>query len=205
MNLETYFMRCSLKVMKIPIKIIQVETKGKLKNVVILHSSDYFELKGDSTSKIKEFEKLYSNTVDKIKKIFYGVDGKTEKYKNLSSSTYFELGEILQKFNQKADNEFEIKNYNNSISRDFGLSKDYIYDLITIADLFKKKEILDSVPFSYYRALKRKRKELESLGLFETEKKRLNKMGEDDKLPGREQYKVELIKIIDSKNKGKKK
>ncbi len=191
--------------MKIPIKIIQVETKGKLKNVVILHSSDYFELKGDSTTKIKEFEGLYSETVDKIKKIFYGPDGKEQKYQNLPSSMYYKLGQILQKFNQKADNEFEIKNYNNSISRDFGLSKDYIYDLITIAELFKKIEILDSVPFSYYRALKRKRKELESLELFEKEKKRLNKMGKEDKLPGREQYKVELIKLIDSKNKEKKK
>ncbi len=198
-------MRCFLKIMKIPIKIIQVETKGKLKNVVILHSSDYFELKGDSTTKIKEFEGLYSETVDKIKKIFYGPDGKEQKYQNLPSSMYYKLGQILQKFNQKADNEFEIKNYNNSISRDFGLSKDYIYDLITIAELFKKIEILDSVPFSYYRALKRKRKELESLELFEKEKKRLNKMGKEDKLPGREQYKVELIKLIDSKNKEKKK
>jgi len=198
-------MRYFHKIMKIPIKIIQVETKGKLKNVVILHSSDYFELKGDSTEKIKEFEKLYSDTVDKIKKIFYGSDVKEKKYQNLPSSMYFELGCILQKFDQKADNEFEIKNYNNSISRDFGLSKDYIYDLITIADLFKKKEILDSVPFSYYRALKRKRKDLESLGLFENEKKRLNKMGKNDKLPGREQYKVELIQIIDSKNEEKQK
>ena len=77
--------------------------------------------------------------------------------------------------------------------------------MITISELFKKKEILDSVPFSYYRALKRKRKDLESLGLFEKEKKRLNKMGTDDKLPGREQYKVELIQIIDSKKRGGKK
>ena len=185
--------------MKIPIKIIQVDTKGKKKNVVILHSSDYFELKGDSTEKIKEFDSLYSETVNKIKKIFYGADGKEKKYQNLPSSMYFELGQILQKFNQKTDNEFEIKNYNNSISRDFGLSKDYIYDLVTIAELFKKTEILDSVPFSYYRALKRKRKELESLRLFEKEKKRLNKMGKENKLPGRENYKKELIKLIESK------
>jgi|SaaInlStandDraft_6_1057023.scaffolds.fasta_scaffold158316_2 hypothetical protein len=177
--------------MKIPIKIIQVKTNGETKNVIILHSSDYFELKGDSTEKIKEFEKLYSNIIDKIKKI------KGAKYDKLPSSKFYQLGQILKEFNQKADNGFEIKNYNKSISRDFELSKDYIYDLITIAELFKKIEILDSVPFSYYRALKRKRKELENLGLFEKEKKRLNKMGKEDKLPGREQYKVELIKIIE--------
>lgn len=170
-----------------------------MRNVIIFNSLDYFELKSDSTKKIKEFEKVYSDIVEKITKI------KGEKYDSLSSSKYYELGEILVNFNMKKEHEFEIKNYNNSISRDFGLSKDYIYDLITIAELFKKIEILDSVPFSYYRALKRKRKELESLELFEKEKKRLNKMGKEDKLPGREQYKVELIKLIDSKNKEKKK
>ena len=176
--------------MKIPIKIIEVETKGKKRNVMILHSSDYFELKSDSTEKIKEFEKIYSDTIKEINQI------KGEKYDSLSSSKYYELGTILKNFNNKAENEFKIKNYNASISRDFGLSKDYIYDLITIAELFKKSEILDSIPFSYYRALKRKRNELESLGLFEKEKKRLNKMGKENNLPGRENYKVELIEMI---------
>lgn len=161
-----------------------------MKNVIIFNSSDYFALKGNSSTKIKEFEKIYSNIVNKINKI------KGEKYQNLPSSKYFELGQILKEFNQKADNEFEIKNYNKAISRDFGLSKDYIYDLITIAELFKKSEILDSIPFSYYRALKRKRNELESLRLFDNEKKRLNKMGKENNLPGREKYKEELIEII---------
>ncbi len=169
-----------------------------MRNVIIFNSLDYFELKSDSTKKIKEFEKVYSDIVEKITKI------KGEKYDSLSSSKYYELGEILVNFNMKKEHEFEIKNYNNSISRDFGLSKDYIYDLITIAELFKKSEILDSVPFSYYRALKRKRSELENLDLFEKEKKRLNKMGKDGSLPGRENYKVELIEIIKKSKKGDK-
>tara|TARA_B110000438_G_C15195735_1_gene386482 strand:- start:255 stop:389 length:135 start_codon:yes stop_codon:yes gene_type:complete len=39
------------------------------------------------------------------------------------------------------------------------------------------------------------------LGLFDNEIKRLNKMGTEHNLPGREKYKVELIHIIDnSKN-----
>jgi len=82
-----------------------------------------------------------------------------------------------------------------------GLSKDYIYDLLTAVIFFKKNEILDSVYFSYYRALKRKRKELEKLGIFEQEKRRLNKMGRAKKLPGRERYKEELIQLIRKKSK----
>ena len=178
--------------LKIPIKIIQVDTGSQLKNVIIFNSSDYFELKNDSTLKIKKFEKLYSDVVEKISKI------KGVKYDALSSSKYYELGTILKNFNTKKEHEFKIKNYNNSISRDFGLSKDYIYDLITIAEIFKKSEIIDSVPFSFYRALKRKRNELESLDLFEKEKKRLNKMGKDNALPGREKYKIQLIELINS-------
>jgi len=176
--------------LKIPIKIIQVNTGNKLKNVIIFNSTDYFELKHDSTLKIKKFEKLYSDVVEKISKI------KGEKYGALSSSKYYELGVILKNFNIKKEHDFEIKNYNNSISRDFGLSKDYIYDLITVAEIFKKSEIIDSVPFSFYRALKRKRKELENIGIFEQEKKRLNKMAKMNQLPGREQYKTELVEMI---------
>ena len=44
--------------------------------------------------------------------------------------------------------------------------------------------------------LKRKRSDLRKIDLFEQEIKRLNKMGKENKLPGREKYKVELINII---------
>ena len=70
---------------------------------------------------------------------------------------------------------------------------------MTVVKLFKKNEVIDSVYFSYYRALKRKRKELEKLGIFEKEKKRLNIMGKAKKLPGREKYKKELIQLISHK------
>jgi len=93
-----------------------------------------------------------------------------KKYQNLPSSVYWNLGILLQKFNREIKNEFEITNYTEAISRDFGLSKDYHYDISSIVQIFKKNEILDSVPFSYYRALKRKRSDLTKLGLFEKEK-----------------------------------
>ena len=90
--------------MKIPIKITQVNTGNKLKNVIIFNSTDYFELKHDSTLKIKKFEKLYSDVVEKISNI------KGEKYGALSSSKYYELGVILKNFNTKKEHDFEIKN-----------------------------------------------------------------------------------------------
>ena len=124
-----------------------------------------------------------------------------KKYQNMSSLVYYKIGKILQKFNKEIENEFEISNYTHAISRDFGLSQDYIHDLLVIVEIFKKDEIIQSIPFSYYRALKRKRSELILLGLFEKEKKRLNRMGNEKKLPGRENYKKQLNLLITSNSK----
>ena len=179
--------------MRIPVKIIRVDTGEHVRNVVTFNSADFFSLDDDAMERIKRFENLYSEVIRKISAIKGG------KYDSLPSSKYHELGAILRDFNGRAESEFEIKNYNASVSRDFGLSKDYICDLVTIADTFKRSEILDSVPFSYYRALKRKRGELEGMGLFGREKKRLNAMGRKGTLPGREKYKKELVSIIDGK------
>ena len=54
-----------------------------------------------------------------------------------------------------------------AVSRDFGLSKEYIHDLLAVVKIFKKSEILDSVYFSCYGALKEKRKDLARPELFE--------------------------------------
>ena len=43
----------------------------------------------------------------------------------------------------------------------------------------------------------RKKKQLDKFNLFEFEKKRLNEMGKNSKLPGRENYKKELNNTIE--------
>ena len=169
---------------------------GTKKISIMIDVGNYLDAGRNPDIKLQKFKKLYFDTVKNAKELFYGTTGKDKKYQNLPSSLYWNLGELLRKFNETIENEFEITNYTEAISRDFGLSTDYIYDLLTIVKFFKKNEILDSVYFSYYRALKRKRKDLERLGLFEKEKKRLNNLGKQNKLPGREQYKIELIKTI---------
>ena len=163
---------------------------------VLVDFAHYAEDGKELERKAGEFKKLYFDTVQSAKKLFYGRSLEEEKYRDLPSSLYWELGNLLNTFNKSIKNEFEITNYTEALSRDFGLSKDYIYDLITIAKLFRKGDIIDSVYFSYYRALKRKRKMLMRLDLFEQEKKRLNKLGKTGSLPGREQYKKQLIEII---------
>ncbi len=181
---------------RIPVKIIEFPDGENMIREVMIDLVDTMELEGDPGTKIEGFRDKYFELVKKAQRLFYGTSEKGEKYQYLPSSLYWNLGELLRKFNKAIENGFEITNYTEAISRDFGLSKDYIYDLLTVVKFFKKNEILDSVPFSYYRALKRKRTDLIKLGLFEQEIKRLNKMGEENKLPGREKYKVEIINII---------
>jgi len=187
-----------IEMTKIPVKIVQVTSpSGKKKNGVMLDLYDYKETKGNPEEKLRHFEKLYFKTVNKAQNLFYGKGVPRKKYQNLPSSLYWELGNILCKFNEQIKNEFLITNYAQALFRDFGLSKDYVYDLLTIAKLFKENEIIDEVPFSYYRALKRKSKELQKYGIFKKEVMRLNKVGKEGKLVGRENYKSELNKIIE--------
>ncbi len=194
-----------VKKSKIPVRIDWIkDDSGKYETQIVMDSTDFFSSDTKIREKILKFKIKYIENVKKVQKIFYGKNFDEKKYRDLSSLTYFKIGLILKKFNKHIQNEFEITNYNQAISRDFGLSPDYISDIITIAEVFKKNEIMDSIPFSYYRALKRKRIELIELGLFEKEKKRLNKMGNEEKLLGRENYKKELNVLLTSNNKKRK-
>lgn len=198
-------MHVGVKMKKIPIKIVEINTPSgeKIKEVMI-DVFDYYNVDGKVDKKLQDFRKQYFEIVNDAEKIFFGKHGKkTKKRRSLSSSVYWKLGNKFRKFNNKTKNEFTIKNYAHALLRDFGLNLDYIYDLQTISELFKKNEILDSVPISYYRLLKKKNTHLKKLGVLEKEKKRLNKMGKENKLPGLEKYKEELIKIIKKNSKKK--
>ncbi len=188
---------------KICVKIVEITTpNGERIKEIKLDFFDYNDIEGNILEKIKEFKKKYFDLVDEANALFFGkINNVPKTRKEKPSSLYWKLGVLLHDFNKEIKNEFEITNYTEAISRDFALSKDYHYDISTILDIFKKNQILDSVPFSYYRALKRKRSDLVRLGLFDNEIKRLNKMGIENKLPGREKYKVELIHIIDNSKK----
>mgnify|MGYP003975637091 FL=1 len=187
---------------KIPVKIIEFSDGDQLIQEVMIDLVDTMQIDGDPGEKLEKFRNKYFRLIEKANKLFFGTQNNLSKIrKEKPSSLYWKLGVLLHDFNKEIKNEFEITNYTEAISRDFALSKDYHYDISTIIDIFKKNQILDSVPFSYYRALKRKRSDLVKLGLFDNEIKRLNKMGKENKLPGREKYKVELIDIIENSKK----
>jgi hypothetical protein len=185
------------KIKKVPVKIVQVQDiHGTTNTFVMLDLNYYFESKDNSNKTVQQFKKLYDNFVKEINELFFEKNDKP-KYRNLPSSLYYKLGTIIEQFNQKIENNFFITNYDAALHRDFGLSKDYIYDLRIISKIFKKNEIIDSVPFSYYRALMRKKNQLDKYDKFNDEKKRLNEMGKNNKLPGRENYKKEINQTLE--------
>jgi hypothetical protein len=156
---------------KIPVKIVQIQDIHGTKDTgVMLDFNYYFESKDNSNKKVEEFKKLYDKVIEEIKYLFYGKDDQ-KKYRNLPSSLYYKLATIINQFNQKIENDFFITNYDEALHRDFGLSKDYIYDLRIIANIFKQNEIIDCVFFSYYRALMRKKNLFDKYNRFNDKKK----------------------------------
>lgn len=185
---------------KIPVRIVQTQDiHGNKKVGVMLDVSYYIDTEGDTDEPIQKFKKLYFDTVDKAKKLFYGKhEDERKKYRSLPSTLYWKLGSILLEFTNSIHGEFVITNYAQALERDFGLSRGYVHELLAFVNIFKKDEILDEIPVSYYRMLMRKRTQLQKLGIFEKEKLRLIRIGKENKLIGREKYKRELAKIIEN-------
>ena len=182
---------------KFPIKIVETTTPaGEVIKEIMLDMADYRDIKGDTLKKIQDFKKKYFAMIEKIKKLF-------DENQTYSSITYYKIGRLVQEFNNEIKNEFEIKNYAESISRDLGLSRNYINDILIVVQVFKQSQIIDEIPFSYYIVLKGKRSDLKKIKMFEKEIKRLNKMGKASKLSGREAYKTELIDLIRTKQSSK--
>ncbi|MDI1495680.1 MAG: hypothetical protein K8823_988 [Cenarchaeum symbiont of Oopsacas minuta] len=182
---------------KIPVKIIMVTSpSGDTKKGVMLDSTYYFPMKKNYREKIKKFEQDYFNLIDDATKLFYS-NGITKR-SNLPSTTFWELGKIFRKFNDKTSTKFYITNYANSLQRDFGLTEPYIRELIIFSREFKKKEISNNVPMAIYRALIWKRNILNNLELFEHEKQKLIQRGKVKQFIGRENYKNELKTLINN-------
>ena len=182
---------------KIPVKIIEFSDGDRMIQEVMVDLVDTIQLEGDPVKKIDKFRDKYFGLVKKAEKLFFGSNpDKKQKSKNLSSTTCWKVGNLFRKFEDDVQHDFEITNYAEALERDFGRSSSYIRELIIFSKLFTQKEIIDSIPMAIYRALVWKKNQLEEVGILEKEKKRLAKMGKNDQVPGREEYKIELIDAI---------
>ncbi len=199
MCIEIYFTKLGVDdVAKIPIKIVELTSpSGKSAVDVMIDVYDYNEVE-NAQEKIQEFKKKYFELVKEAEKLFFGTNLSKTRTKNMSSLTCWKLGKLFQKFDSDIKNDFTITNYSVALEHDFGRSSRYIRELMIFSKLFKKKEILDSVPMAIYRALVWKKNQLDEIGILEQEKNRLIEMGKNNNVPGREEYKIELINAIKS-------
>lgn len=179
-----------------------VRLQGGDKANAMIDMGYYTDLGESQARQVAELNERYNSMIESAQGLFRGRPGKHKM--NSPSSTYFGAGKLFLDFMVSIQDRFEITNYTTALSRDFGLSQGYITDLLAIAKSFGPNEIIDSVPFTHYRMLKRKQRRLENTGLFEEEKKRLNDMGRTGRLPTREVYKRELADLVKSGRAGRK-
>ena len=107
------------KMGKIPVRIVQTQDMHGTKKIsIMIDVKHYLDTSGNPEEKIEIFKKLYFKTVNAAKKLFYGTSTEEKKYQDLPSSLYWNLGDLLRKFNDAIENEFEITNYTEAISRD---------------------------------------------------------------------------------------
>ena len=177
-----------------PVRMVQVSVAGGRKTSAMIDMAYYANLGQSAAKQIAELNEQYSCMVESARSLFHDEHGNPKK--TVPSSVYFEVGKLFLDFKLSIQDKFDITNYTAALSRDFGFSQDYITDLLAIARSFDAGEIVDSVPFTHYRMLKRKQGSLERIGYFKKEKLRLNAMGESGNLSTRESYKKELARRI---------
>lgn len=178
---------------KIPVRIVQTkDIHGNKKVGVMLDISYYQDSGGDPDAKVKKFKNLYFDTIKEARKLYRATKRKGAK----NSKYYWKLSNLLQQFNGKTENEFEITNYRTALQRDFGLTDSYVGVIFDFGKFFAEEEVLDKIPMSVYFELTLKKRQLDKFGLFEEKKSRLLKMTTEGKVPGHKEYRQKLKDLI---------
>jgi len=176
---------------KIPIRITWIKNKdGLLEPEIILEIEDFFEFEGSITDAIIEFKKKYSETLKKANKFI------RQKGIHRSSNDFWNLSKLLLNLKNATDDKFIITNFNEALQKDFLFTSRYVGKILEFAKYYNKKEILDSIPISYYVELNQKKTKLEKIGMYPQEKRRLLKMGRTKNLPVLRKYRKQLHKLV---------
>ena len=182
---------------KIPVRIIRSKNQlGKFQDDIIMDCNDAISFGPSIRTKIRKFKKRYSKLLDDIKKL-------SKKGKRKQSSDYWKIGQLIIDFNKNIEKEFVIINYRQVIARigkKHSLSDSQIGIIMQFAETFKKEEVLDKIPFTFYLEFVLKQSQLASKNLLEQEKARLLELGKKGKLPDHKKYRSELKLLVNSKD-----
>lgn len=188
-GMENFYLRNKI-MEKIPIRITWIKNKDEiLEPEIILDMEDFFEFEGSITDAIIEFKKKYSKTLKKARKCI-------PQKNTCSSKDFWNLSKILLELKNATNDKFIITNFNEALEQDFLFTDSYVIRILEFAKYYKKREILDSISFSYYVELNQKKIKLEKIGMFVTEKRRLLKMGKMNNLPKLMTYRKQLQKLM---------
>ena len=176
---------------KIPIRISWIKNKdGFHEPEISLDIEDFFEFEGSITDAIIDFKKKYSKTLKKASKLI------PQKGAHRSSIDFWNLSKLLLNLKNATDDQFIITNFEEALQKDFLFTGRYVRKILEFAKYYNKKEILDSIPISYYVELNQKKTKLEKIDMYSKEKSRLLKMGKTKSLPVLMKYRKQLRKLV---------
>ena len=182
---------------KIPIRIIRSRNHlGKLQDEIVMDCSSAISFGPKIRTKMRKFKKKYSQLLGDVKKL-------SKKGKRKQSSDYWKIGQLIIDFNKNIEKEFVIINYRQAMAllgKKYSLSDSTTQIVEQFAKTFKKEEVLDKIPYTFYLEFVLKQSQLASKNLLEQEKARLLELGKKGKLPDHKKYRNELKLLVNSKD-----
>ena len=184
---------------KIPIRIDWSKNEEGADEIEIVMNTTYFFQSNTSIrTRISKFKKMYLKFIKDVKEI--RKNSKIRKSKKngstLSTTETWRLCKLLSDFNDKVETEFEITNYKEVYSREIGLTLRYINLWLNFGRNFKKKEVLDVIPVTYYMSICWNISFLKKHRLFNKEKRNLNKIGKEGKIPSTREYRKHIQSLM---------
>lgn len=175
---------------KIPIKLVEItDESGETGIEVMMSMKDFEETDATLRSTIKKFKEKYLQSISDARKI--DTLGASKK-RAVSTKKRWKACKILADFNADAQNAFDIVNYKEAYSRDFGVPLRSIRTYIDFGTLFSEDEVLDIIPYSVYAELVFKANGLRHKGLLDSEKEWLLSRARAGKVPDRDEYRNRL-------------
>jgi len=171
---------------RIPVRIDPVAEADGSSSIEVFMDLVDFETYGTSVrNDIGEFRKDYLDIVKKARVA-------DSRGRGVSTRQRWRVCRMLADFNRKMANKFEITNYKQAYSRDFGLPMRSIRTYLDFGRYFEDDEVVDGIPYSIYAELCFRIRGLVDSGKFESEKKRLLQMYREGNMPRRDDYRVQL-------------
>ena len=175
---------------KTRVRIDWIADEGNNGDIEVMMDLEDFESSNTSIRKdIKYFKEQYLGAIKAAKE---ADPLNTAGKRGISTSDRWKACRTLANFNSIATNKFEITNYKEAYSRDFGLPMRSIRTYLDFGGNFSEDEIIDDIPYSIYAEIVFRINSLRSKGIFDDEKKWLIQAAKSGKLPTRNEYRERL-------------